>query len=60
MPLGRLFEANELMGWVGGKKRVPKELTRRELACVERSRNSQTRESESGFGTAEWRTQDSM
>lgn len=56
--LGRLLEASELMGWLRGKKRVPEELTRRGLACVERSSNSQTRESASGFRTAEWRIQD--
>lgn len=45
------------MIWVGVKKRIPEELTTRGLACAERSSNSQTRESELGFGTAEWKIQ---
>lgn len=45
------------MGWVRGKKRFPEEMTRRGLACVERSNNSQTRGSESNFGTPKWRIQ---
>ena len=45
------------MVWVGVRKRVPEELITRGLACVERSSNSQTRENESGFGTALWRMQ---
>ena len=45
------------MGWVEVKKRVSEELTAQGLACVERSSNSQSREYESGFGTAEWRMQ---
>lgn len=55
--IGRLLEANELMVWVGVKKRVPEQLTTRGLACVEWSSDSQTRESESGVGTAEWSLQ---
>lgn len=44
--IGRLLEANELLVWVGVKKRVPEQLTTRGLACVEWSGDAQSRESE--------------
>lgn len=48
------------MVWVEVKKQVSEELTAQGLACVERSSNSQSREYESGFGTAERRMQGRM
>lgn len=39
----------------GSEEGSPEQLTTRGLACVEWSSDSQTGESESGFGTAEWR-----